>query len=291
MQPLPSDTTATPAPAAFRFVEQLAHDLSRGTVSLPSFPDAIVRIQNALSDPRASTADVALAVQAEPAFAARMFRMANSVMLRRGDNPVSDLHAVVNRLGFATVRNFAVALATRQIMSGRQFRGCEVQLRELWEHNLTTAALASMIARHTRAAPPHDAMLAGLLHDIGVVYIYARLSAHRELCANPDTVRWILDDWHTTVGRAILEEWDFPITIVEAIDEHEQLERSPDSRADLVDVLVLANILAHCATGQAAQDAIAKVPSLGRLGLTPEDAARMLDESRREVELLKQAMA
>ena len=46
-----ASTTPSPNTAAFAFVQQLARELSRGELTLPSFPDSVTRIRKALEDP------------------------------------------------------------------------------------------------------------------------------------------------------------------------------------------------------------------------------------------------
>ena len=88
-------------------------------------------------------------------------------------------------------------------------------------------------------------MLAGVIHDIGAFYILSRMGAHPELFDDRDSVGEIVDDWHTAIGHAILEEWGFPQAVTDAVDEHESVERTHVGRADLTDVVMVANLLAH----------------------------------------------
>ena len=274
----------------FQFVEQLGVELSNGTLHLPSFPDAVIRIRQVLSDPHATTNLVAQAVQSEPVFTAKLFRMANSVMLRRGDEPVTDLRAVINRLGFDMVRNLAMALATRQIMDAKKFVALGDEMRDLWEHSVETAAIAYFLAQDSRCVDPEDAVLAGLIHDIGVFYIYARMSDYPSLFENKDAIADIIADWHTGIGRAILEDWDFPSAVVEAVDDHEALDRIRYGPADLTDVITVANILAHWEKPTQKPFDLDGLPGLDRLELTVESAVEKLNVSRHEVESIKGAL-
>jgi putative nucleotidyltransferase with HDIG domain len=274
----------------FQFVERLATELSNGTLHLPSFPDAVIRIRQVLNDPHATTHLVAQVVQSEPVFTAKLFRMANSVMLQRGSEPVTDLKAVINRVGFGTLRNLAVALATRQIMNAKKYRALRDELRDLWEHSVETAAIAYLLARDSGCVDPDDAVLAGLIHDIGIFYIYSRIGDYPALFEDREAVARIIPDWHTSIGRAILEAWDFPSDLVEAVDEHETLDRTHVGHADLTDVITVANLLSHWQKPTEKPVAFDGLPALERLKLTAESAVEKLNESRREVESIKGAL-
>ncbi|MGR8920769.1 MAG: HDOD domain-containing protein [Gammaproteobacteria bacterium] len=284
------DTGAGSA-AVFAFVETLGRELADGSLSLPSFPEAVLQIQRVLNDPNAGTAAVARAVQTEPVFTAKLFRMANSVMMRRGGEALSDLGSVINRIGFGTVKHLAVALATRQILQSKKYRRIEAPLRELWDHCVTTAAIAFVLARETGSLAAEDALLAGLIHDIGVFYIYSRIETNPALFDDPESFEAIVQDWHTGVGRAILEEWNFPAALVEAVDEHESHDRDHVGLPDLTDVLIVANLLAHWGTPAERPVELAQVPALARLGLTPELALGTLERSRADVAAIKAALS
>lgn len=274
-----------------QFVEQLGTELSNGTLNLPSFPDPVVRIQQVLNDRNATTLRVAQVIKGEPVFTAKLFRMANSVMLQRGDTALTDLNAVINRLGFDMIRNLAVALATRQIMNAKKYGALHKELRELWEHGVETATIAYMLAEQSGRVSTDDAVLAGLIHDIGAFYIYSRMSGHADLFRDRDTVAGVVDDWHTGIGHAILEAWDFPESVVVAVDEHETWDRVHVGHADLTDVVVVANLLARWGTpAQKAVD-LETLPALERLKLTPDSALQMLESSHEAADAMKSVLS
>lgn len=289
--PMAAGQTGTNSLEVLQFVGKLGAELSDGTLSLPSFPDAVVRIQQVLNDRHATTARVAQAVQGEPVFTAKLYRMANSVMLQRGNEPITDLNSVINRLGFETVRNLAVALATRQIMNSKKYSGLHEQLKALWEHSVDTAAIAFVLAEHVGCVRSDDALLAGLIHDIGVFYIYSRMSTNPALFENPDAVAAILEDWHTGIGHAILDDWQFPIDVVQAVDEHETLDRTHVGHADLTDVVTVANLLARHGTPTQKDVDLADVPAFERMKLTPERAFELLEATRSDINSIRNALA
>ena len=88
-------------------------------------------------------------------------------------------------------------------------------------------------------------MLAGLMHDIGKLYILTRVEAYPALFGDRENFDALLSAWHTGVGRAIVELWGFPEPIATAVDEHEELARSASTAIDLADVVLVANLLSH----------------------------------------------
>ncbi len=75
----------------FKFVSDLAKELSAGRVELPSFPEAAARVQQVLSDDSVTSERIARVISADAGLAARVLTMANSTLLHRGGTPVTDL--------------------------------------------------------------------------------------------------------------------------------------------------------------------------------------------------------
>lgn len=89
---------------AFQFVRQLGVDLACGEFDLPPFPDTALRVQECVKDPDSDIAKLAAIVATEPALAARLMRMANSAMMRRGPVKVTDINTAISRVGMDMVQ-------------------------------------------------------------------------------------------------------------------------------------------------------------------------------------------
>ena len=90
--------------AAFQFVRQLGADLAAGEFDLPPFPDTALKVQQCVSDPDSDIQSLAAIVATEPALAARLMRMANSAMMRRGPMEVTDINTAISRVGWTWCR-------------------------------------------------------------------------------------------------------------------------------------------------------------------------------------------
>lgn len=123
-------TEAAPDPT-FKFVSDLAKELSSGRVELPSFPDAAARVQQALSDPQVTSERVARVIGADAGLAARLFTMANSTLLHRGTTPVTDLKLAVTRIGHDNIRTAALAYANAQLRRAPELAHIRLELELL----------------------------------------------------------------------------------------------------------------------------------------------------------------
>jgi len=80
-------TTPQERAAALAFLQNLATEVSAGSIDLPCFPDVVIRISTALADPNTTSEHVVTMVGAEPRLAARILQTANSAAFNTWASP------------------------------------------------------------------------------------------------------------------------------------------------------------------------------------------------------------
>jgi HD-like signal output (HDOD) protein len=284
------ETRALPNTVTFGFVKALAAELSRGQVDLPSVPEVVVRLQRALSDENASNDTVVLVVSSEPMLAAKLMNMANSAALNPSERRIADLRTAIARVGFNIVRSAALAFAVEQLRKSAEYAHLTPQLDAMWKNSVQIAALSHVIARRFTSLNGDTALLTGLMHNVGRIYILTRASKFPALIADPLTFNSITRDWHMNVARAVLENWRMPEEIVDAVGGYEDMDRELRGPVTLTDVLSLATQLERqrLSPERTADDYLIK--SLQRLQVQPFDVHTVLDESAEEIAALKSAL-
>jgi HD-like signal output (HDOD) protein len=279
-------------PGPFEFIRALAVELSQGDVRLPSFPDVAERVRRVLDDERAMPAQVAQVVGSDPALAARVLRLANSATFNPSGSPVTGVQAAIGRLGHDLVRCAAVSFALQQMKLAVRHRELRPQLQELWKKSTLVAAIAHVVARETRAANPDEATVAGLLHNVGRLYIVARAAPHVGAFRATGTWDEVLHDWHPQIGRSILEHWKFPEAIAAAVGEQNAWDRPRGPGSGLPDVLVAATALLPCVYYRdLLPDTVGSVTAFARLKLEVEAVRRMLADSAAQIKQVRDALA
>jgi HD-like signal output (HDOD) protein len=206
---------------AYRFLHDIAQDLSRKELKFPTFIDASLGVRMALGKKDLSNVELARVVSSEPLLSARVVALANSVAMNPNGKSVSDVKNAVIRVGQNAVRSLAVSLAMEQIARAKELEPFKIQARELWEHSLEVAALAHVLAKQKGTVNPDEALFAGLVHDLGHFYLMWRATKFPELTEHPEELRSIVKDWHPGIGSALLQSLDLPEAISRACDEHE----------------------------------------------------------------------
>lgn len=227
----------------FQMLEDIAKELAEDVV-FPTYFDAAFRLRDALQDPNISIQHIVEIVRLEPLIAAKLLHLANSVMYSPSGIPAKDLNAAIARLGLKVVRTTALAIAINQLMRSKDILPFKEQAHMLWDHSLQTAVAARLLARlHTRLNP-EEAMLAGLVHDLGAFYMLYRATQYPELRARPESVKYLIVQWHESIGVTLLQALGLPDEIVEATIDHDQPRQGPTVLRTLNDVVYAANVLA-----------------------------------------------
>jgi HD-like signal output (HDOD) protein len=277
--------------AAFDFVRTLAAELSGGNVDLPSFPEIAVRVRRVLSDPKSSLEQVVRVVGSEPALAARLLRISNSASLNRTGRAVTDLRTAINRIGYNMVRSAAISFSMAQIRKSNKLAGLEHHLTDLWQRSTLVAAFAYVLARTCTKVNPDEAMLTGMMHGIGKLYVLTRVIDHPQLFASNTMLTQIIGEWHTSIGKAILENWNFSDAMAQAVGEQTDYGRYEEGPPDLTDVIIVAIIMAaHMEDIPGLQAVLSDLGAAKRLGLDETQTVAVMRESAAEVSALSDAL-
>jgi HD-like signal output (HDOD) protein len=272
----------------FEFLASLAKELSGGRVELPSFPDAAARTQHVLSDENVTSERIARVVGSDAGLAGRILTMANSTLLHRGGAPVTDLKVAVARIGHDNIRAAALAYANAQLRRAPELAHIRSQLETCWQDGVRVAALTHAMAKETRGIRSDEALLAGLLHNIGKIYIIARSPKQGAMQVDDPVLR----DWYPGIGTALIENWKLPEDIAKAVGGQLEIDRThEDEAADLQDLLIVAVAVAEqMKTNNADDSALAKLPAATALGLSDSALVRIMLESQAEIEMLQAAL-
>ncbi|MCI0652475.1 MAG: HDOD domain-containing protein [Planctomycetes bacterium] len=216
-------------------------------VELHTLPAAVLEARRIMDDPRKNAQDVANLIAGDPAFSARVLRMANSAYygFRRRIGTLSQAIVV---LGFQAVRNLLLTAGVIEVFKSSK---ATYDHARFWTHSVATAIAAQEIA--TRAAMPQaqHAYVAGLMHDVGKAIIAQHMPEHarsiRELelagAGTCEAEREIIGHDHADIGGRLVTAWGLPAPIADAIREHHQPQKSASGASD-ADVIHLADIVA-----------------------------------------------
>lgn len=227
----------------FEMLADIAKELA-GEVVFPTYFDAVLRLRKTLQAPNQSLGRIAAAVAVEPLISAKLLHLANSVAFNPGGTEVFDLQAAIARLGINVVRSTALSIVMTQLLRAKGMAAYSELTHTLWDHSINTAAAARIIARKLTRINPEEAMLAGLIHDLGAFYMLYRATQYEELSHRPESVKYLIIQWHESIGVSLLNALGLPEEIVKATEDHDRLRPPPNPVRTLTDVVYVANMLA-----------------------------------------------
>lgn len=228
---------------AFDFVRQLVANLPGKDVDLPAFPDVVRRLQVALADPRTSARDLVAIIESEPVLSVRLLQMANSAAMNAAGNSATSIKAAVSRLGFNLVRLTAMTHAMRQMERIETLRPIRQELGQIWRASNEVAAICYVVARRAFGRQPDEAMLAGLMHGIGGLYILTHTQKSDPTLREDPEFQGIMRDWQPRLGKAILDGWGLPERIGHAVaSQDELLSTGPQNLEPLARLLSAAKL-------------------------------------------------
>lgn len=267
-----------------KFLSGFLDDLNANRVELPSLPEVALRVRKLVQDPNVTAAQVEKLINTDVVLSTRLLKVVNSPMYR-GSSPIDNLRMAVTRLGTDLIRNLVTSLVMQQLYQSQNTHPViRKYLQANWQHSAKVATLSQIICKHFTKLRPDQALLAGLVHDIGIMPVLSRAELHPELLKDAAQLDLVLRRLHTMVGPTILEEWGFPPEIVAVAAEHEDITGKREGPVEYVDIVIAANLHSYIGT----QHRLAKidwdtVPAFARLGMTPEESLKTMEEMQGEM--------
>ncbi len=202
------------------------------TVSVPTIPAVLSRLDAILASPDATTPEVAEAISSGPALSSKVLRIANSAVYGLKAQ-VSSLDLAAALLGMKVIRSIVLTATVFDSFSSAT-KGTTLDPGEFWRHSLRTAVAARMI--HTRfvgeaGTTGDEAYVAGLLHDLGILVLIDGLkseyldlvrSARAEGAPLVEREYDVLGFDHADVGSVLVSRWNLPPSVTSAIAGHHE---------------------------------------------------------------------
>lgn len=226
----------------FQMLEDMAKELE-GDVLFPTCFDLVVTLRNLMKDPDVSIDKVTAAVSVDPLICSKLLALANSAAYS-AHQPLREVKGAIQRLGLTVVRTTSLAIALRQMLMLGGIAGFAEMARQLWMHSLLSASASFVVAHRLTTIHPDEAYMAGLVHDIGAFYMLYRATQYPELVARPESLKYLVMQWHEGVGQTLMSALHFPDDVVEAMRDHDCLHDAPQLPRNLADVIYLGNVLA-----------------------------------------------
>ncbi len=205
---------------------------------LPAFPRVVTDVMAALDDPDASLNLLAGLIQHDPVLTGRVLALAsNAAAHTRRSAVVRDVYTAVSFIGIVRVREMVLLMKVGGFVNGMKVPGCATAF---WQHCVAVGVCGEELAIHADLRSSFDAaLIAGLLHDIGQLWLFRfrseafqsvwnDLSLHAHDISTVERQRFGVD--HATIGAWLTKAWKMDPGITAAVAHHHTPETHPTDK-------------------------------------------------------------
>ncbi len=265
---------------------------------LPTLPVIANKVSALLNDPKTDTIDLARIVEKDQSITTKILNIVNSSYYSLPQE-VTNITQAISLLGYKNVSYIIMALSVFDTL--KKSAKSSFDRKEFWLHSIAAAILSVKIAKECMYSPADDTFTAGLLHDIGKVFMDGFLheefqmvidSARKKNISFYEAEHMLFDFDHVMVGEWIARAWKLPLHVVASIKHHHQ---EPEDREGLaisndiaIDFVRLADIAVRYQGYGKSGDGIRYKPVLAqnlykRLPLFEEDLLNLTSGLKDEI--------
>jgi signal transduction histidine kinase/HD-like signal output (HDOD) protein len=217
-------------------------------ISLASLPQVLSKLIEICMDETQTEKDIARIALLDPAVSLKLLRL--SMIGESEKQGIRNLEQAVTKLGPKTIKNFAVNASVNPALN-RMLRNKLLNFNYFWLHSLQCAIISRKLAERVHYDFPDDCYLAGLLHDIGKLVLWANFSrdyapimdgAYRSeevLIAEKRKIGVT----HCEVGWSLISPTGVPSFVADAILYHHWPAREIVNAFPLVRIVYAANMI------------------------------------------------
>jgi HD-like signal output (HDOD) protein len=228
-------------------VEIIRGCLASDELQLPVFQPTALKLQAVLAHDDFNINKVATIVTEDQALASQILRAANSAFFA-GLSKVPTMKEAIVRLGSKRSR-YIVTVASQQnnyISSGKIVN---IYIESLSRHAFACAMGTKWLARKIGHKDlSKEAFLAGLLHDIGKLFLLKILedihtSNTYDISLSKAIIEEVMECMHAEQGYMLLQQWNLPETYCEVARDHHKEDF--DTNNELLMMVRLVNLACH----------------------------------------------
>ncbi|MFQ5643379.1 MAG: HDOD domain-containing protein [Thiogranum sp.] len=217
---------------------------------LVSPPDVCLRLFELIHSPSSGAKEISAIVNIDPNLTARLLRMANSSFYNFS-RKIDTVTRAVTVIGNAEL--YQLVLSISAVKTFNTIPNELVTMETFWRHSVYTGLLARGLAVRANILHPERLFVAGLMHDIGSIILYhQRPDAMRDILLMAEGDEEVLyqaemerfEFSHAGVAGYLMEQWQLPEELVDALSWHHEPQRAQVSRREAC-ILYLANHLVN----------------------------------------------
>ncbi len=210
------------------FVDILDYCLQKKKISPPVFNRTGLQVQQEVAREEPDPRVIEQLITYDPTLTSQILRIANSAFFK-GLSEITTIRNAIMRLGMKEIANIALLASQKSNFTSR-YRTIRAAMQSLWVHSVACAIGAQWIALNCgMKSRAQEAFTAGLLHDMGKLYILIITEALKRRgnirqVPSEMILHEALNRLHTRYGHELLTLWNLPEEYAVIARDHHQEE-------------------------------------------------------------------
>lgn len=227
-------------------VAEVLAALEADRLDLPVLPDIASKVQNLINDPDSSIGQFVQLLSTDLSISLYLIKAANTAVLSNG-HYVGNLYDAIPRLGYRALYSLVMNIILTKLFRAKNLP-INQKLKELWNQCQKVAANSYVLAQQHKHLKPEDAMLIGLVHEIGTLPLCLYADRHYPRI-NAKSLEVLISTFSAPISFQLLQSWNFPEELVDVVaDKVSLLSANETDTPNYVDVVTMANLLTQGAT-------------------------------------------
>jgi putative nucleotidyltransferase with HDIG domain len=192
---------------------------------LPTIPVVATQVIQMLDDPNVSVEEIADLMLTDQVMTARVMKLINSPVYK----PTHEITSLKRALVYLGLRHIRELALTTSVLSAFDANSGAIELNSFWEHSFGVGMVSKIIAKKVGYEDLEKAYIAGIIHDLGEVFLSNYLhepfqEVLDKIKNHPiklvDAEAEMLGTTHCEIGLCIARKWNFPEAYREVISCH-----------------------------------------------------------------------
>ncbi|MFZ5805961.1 MAG: HDOD domain-containing protein [Verrucomicrobiota bacterium] len=194
--------------------------------AIPSLPGVIHEVKKALSDFDNPLTTIEQVLNKDPAFAARVLKLANSAY-HSFSFKISTISQALMMVGLSELRSLLMATSMIRVFKGIKNPG--VNMTSFWRHSVACGICARQLAVKQRELNAEEYFMMGLMHDLGRLILFCSMPEKMEQACDmakekrisiTDAELKVFSFNHADLSAQVLKEWKLPESLFEVVRMH-----------------------------------------------------------------------
>jgi len=216
--------------------------------NLPLIPKIIVEVTKLLSTESVKNPDLVRVISKDQGLVTKILSIANSPLYGI-PRKVTTIDFAILILGVNEIRNIVSALSIIESFKNKTDK--YLDQKEFWLHSFVAGSAAKRLIEDFGEKNSGETFIAGLLHDVGISVIHRYF--HTNFVSILELVKThgksydeaeieVLGLTHQQIGFMLLEKWNFPVSLCDAVLHHHDPSESK-TESNMVAVVHLADYM------------------------------------------------